>query len=111
MKINFVFLQKANYHTIYNYIIFFDYDHCSSAQVVNDVILILKTVLSCHVINEQCQLTVTSIDDDEYLLMKNCMFEISAFMIKYRVIMIISYSLNSLSQSCDIIIHNVLNLE
>ena len=43
--------------------------------------------------------------------MKDCMFEISTFMIKYKIILIISYFLNFLSQSCNIIIHNVLNLE
>jgi len=54
---------------------------------------------------------MTSIDDDKYLLMKDCVFEISAFMIKHRVVLIISCFLSFLSQSCDIIIHNVLNFE
>ena len=108
---NFVFLQKANYHAVYNYIIFFDYDYCSSAQVVDNVILILKTVLSCHAVNKQYQLIMILIDDDEYLLMKDCMFEILIFMIKHKIVLIISHSLNFSFQSCDIIIYNVLNLE
>ena len=111
VKMNFVFLQKANYYAVYNHIIFFDCNCCSSVQVVDDVILTLKTVLSCHTVNEQCQLTMTSINNDEYLLMKNCMFEISTFIIKHKIALIISCFLSFLSQSCNIIIHNILNLK
>ena len=94
---NFVFLQKANCHAVYDCIIFFNHDHHSSVQVVDNVILILKTVLSCHAVNEQCQLTMILINNNEYLLIKDCMFEISAFMIKHKVVMIISHSLSFLS--------------
>ena len=54
VKVKSVFLQKANCHAIYDHVIFFDCDYHLFVQVVNNVILTLEAILSCHAINEQC---------------------------------------------------------